>query len=141
MGVLSSLGNNPDEIIKSFKEKNVSFERPVFDSEVVTSPVRNFNARHIRDVLRRPLSNRGAQFAVRFGHLGDKKLRYQKDDLAEAGLFVGLVQNLNIGGEFPEIQGGTSMGRSSGLMILKFLPKRQLPLLQSCQEFTEKTLR
>jgi 3-oxoacyl-[acyl-carrier-protein] synthase II len=124
MGVLSSLGGNPDEIIKSFKKKKVSFERPAFDPEVVTSPVRDFNARTYTGRFKDSrYLNRGAQFAVASAISAIKNSGYQKDELAEAGLFVGVGPNLNIGGEFPEIQGG-NIDREDlqALWILKFLP-------------------
>jgi len=99
MGVLSSLGVNHCEIIKSLKEKKVDFERPVFDSEVVTSPIRNFNARDYTGRFNDGrYCNRGAQFAVASAMAAIKNSGYQKDDLAGAGLFVGTGPNLNIGG-------------------------------------------
>lgn len=124
MGVLSSLGVNHCEIIKSLKEKKVNFERPVFDSEVVTSPIRNFNARDYTGRFKDGrYCNRGAQFAVASAMTAIKNSGYQKDDLAGAGLFVGAGPNLNIGGEFPEIRGG-KIDREDlqALWILKFLP-------------------
>jgi 3-oxoacyl-[acyl-carrier-protein] synthase II len=124
MGVLSSVGSNPDEIIKSFKDKTVSFERPVFDPEVVTAPVRNFNARTYTGRFKDSrYLNRGAQFAVASAIAAIKNSGYDKDNLAEAGLFVGVGPNLNIGGEFPEVQGG-NIDREDlqALWILKFLP-------------------
>ncbi|MGZ6235812.1 MAG: hypothetical protein ACXWMJ_00665, partial [Syntrophales bacterium] len=45
MGIISSLGCNHGEIVKSFKERKVNFERPPFDDEVVTSPIENFSVR------------------------------------------------------------------------------------------------
>jgi 3-oxoacyl-[acyl-carrier-protein] synthase II len=124
MGVISSVGSNPDEIIKNFKEKTVSFERPAFDPEVVTAPIRNFNARDYTGRFKdgRYL-NRGAQFAVASAVTAIKNSGYKKGDLADAGLFVGVGPNLNIGGEFPEVRGG-NIDREDlqALWILKFLP-------------------
>src|SRR5512136_1226207 len=124
MGVISSLGNNPEEIAKSLKEKKVNFERPVFDNEVVTAPVANFNVRDYTGRFKdgRYLS-RGAKFAVASAITAIKNSGYNKEDLAKAGLFVGTGPNLDIGGEFPEIQGG-NIDREDlqALWILKFLP-------------------
>lgn len=124
MGVISSLGHNPGDIIKSIKEKKVVFRRPSFDRQVVTSPVVNFN---IRDYTGRfkdgRYLNRSAMFAVASAMEAIKDSGYIKDDLAEAGLFVGTGPNLDIGGEFPEIREG-KMDREDlqALWILKFLP-------------------
>ena len=38
-GVVSSLGDTGDEIMEHFQGETVSFARPYFDNEVVTSPV------------------------------------------------------------------------------------------------------
>ena len=124
MGILSSLGHDRGEIIKSFKEGNVNFERPAFDDEVVTSPIRGFNVRDYTGPFKdgRYL-NRGSQFAVASAIAAIKDSGCKKDDLAEAGLFVGAGPNLNIGGEFPEIRGG-EIDREDlqALWILRFLP-------------------
>ena len=124
MGILSSLGHESGEIIESFKERKVNFERPAFDGEVVTSPIRDFNVRDYTGPFKdgRYL-NRGSQFAVASAMAAIRNSGCKKDDLAEAGLFVGAGPNLNIGGEFPEIRGG-EIDREDlqALWILKFLP-------------------
>jgi len=124
MGVLSSLGHNHSEIIKGLKEETVSFERPVFDGEVVTAPIRNFNIRDYTGRFKESrYLNRGAQFAVASAIIAIGDSGYNRESLAEAGLFVGTGPNLNIGGEFPEIRGG-EIDREDlqALWILKFLP-------------------
>jgi 3-oxoacyl-[acyl-carrier-protein] synthase II len=124
MSVLSSLGHNPREIIKSFKEGRVSFERPPFDSEVVTAPVKNFS---LRDYTGRfkdgRYLNRGAQFAAAAATELIRNSSYRKEDLPDAGIFTGTGPNLDIGGEFPEIRGG-NVDREDlrALWILRFLP-------------------
>jgi len=124
MGIFSSLGHGPGEIITSFKERNVSFERPAFDREVVTSPIRKFNVRDYTGPFKdgRYL-NRGSQFAVAAAIVAIKNSGCENGDLAEAGLFVGAGPNLNVGGEFPEIREG-EIGREGlkALWILRFLP-------------------
>jgi 3-oxoacyl-[acyl-carrier-protein] synthase II len=124
IGILSSLGLDHREIVKSFKERNVIFERPAFDEEVVNSPIRNFNIRDYTGPFKdgRYL-NRGSQFAVASAIAAIKNSGCKKGDLAGAGLFVGAGPNLNIGGEFPEIRGG-EINREAlqALWILRFLP-------------------
>jgi 3-oxoacyl-[acyl-carrier-protein] synthase II len=124
MGILSSLGNESGEIIKSFKENKVSFTRPAFDGDVVTSPIRDFNMRNYTGPFKdgRYL-NRGSQFAVSSAMAAIRNSGCKKGYLADAGLFVGAGPNLNIGGEFPDIRGG-EIDREDlqALWILKFLP-------------------
>jgi 3-oxoacyl-[acyl-carrier-protein] synthase II len=124
MGILSSLGRDHGEIVKSFKERKVNFERPAFDDEVVTAPIRKFNVRDYTGPFKdgRYL-NRGSQLAVASAIAAIKNSGCKKDDLAGAGLFVGAGVNLNIGGEFPEIRGG-KIDREDlqALWILRFLP-------------------
>jgi 3-oxoacyl-[acyl-carrier-protein] synthase II len=124
MGIFSSLGHGPGEIIKSLKGRHVNFERPAFDDEVVTSPIRKFNVRDYTGPFKdgRYL-NRGSQFAVASAIAAIKNSGCEKGDLAGAGLFVGAGPNLNIGGEFPEIkEGEIDMGGLQALWILRFLP-------------------
>ena len=124
MGVISSLGHQQSEIIQSLKEGKVNFARPDFDYDVVTAPVANFKVRDYTGRFKdgRYLS-RGAKFAVAAAMLAIKNSGHKKEALAEAGLFVGTGPNLDIGGEFPEIQGG-KLDREDlqALWILKFLP-------------------
>jgi len=124
MGILSSVGRDHGEIIKSFKERKVNFERPAFDDEVVTSPIRNFNVRDYTGPFKDSrYLNRGSQLAVASAIAAIKNSVCKKDDLEGAGLFVGAGPNLNIGGEFPEIRRG-EIDREDlqALWILRFLP-------------------
>jgi 3-oxoacyl-[acyl-carrier-protein] synthase II len=124
MSILSSLGHDHGEIVRSFKERKVSFERPAFDDEVVTSSVREFNIRDYTGPLKEGrYLNRGSQFAVASAIAAIKDSGCEKDDLVEAGLFVGAGPNLNIGGEFPDVRGG-EIDREDlqALWILRFLP-------------------
>lgn len=124
MGVISSIGHQQTEIIQSLKEGKVNFARPDFDNDVITAPVANFSVRDYAGRFKdgRYLS-RGAKFVVAAAMAAIKNSSYKKGALAEAGLFVGTGPNLDIGGEFPEIQGG-NLDREDlqALWILKFLP-------------------
>lgn len=123
-GVISSIGHQQGEIIRSLKEGKVNFARPDFDNDVVTSPVANFNVRDYTGRFKdgRYLS-RSAKLTVAAAMAAIKNSGYKKEALTEAGLFVGTGPNLDIGGEFPEIQGG-NLDREDlqALWILKFLP-------------------
>ena len=124
MGIISSLGCNHGDIVKSFKERKVNFERPPFDDEIVTSPIGNFNVRDYTGPFKdgRYLT-RGSQFAVASAVTAIKDSGCKNNNLAEAGLFVGAGPNLDIGGEFPEIRGG-KIDREDlqAIWILRFLP-------------------
>ena len=124
MGIVSSVGNGPAEIITSLRERRSAFERSAYYKDVVTAPIKDFNVRTFTGPFKdgRYL-NRGAQFAVASAVEAIKNSEYKKEDLSQAGLFVGCGPNLDIGGEFPEIQGGVMDRRDlQALWILKFLP-------------------
>jgi len=124
VGVVSSLGRTPGEIIKCLKKKAVAFERRVSDGEVVTAPVGNFNVRSYTGSFKDSrYLNRGAQFAVASALDAVRNSGRMGEQMAEAGLFVGAGPNLNIGGEFPDVSGG-NIDRTGlqALWILKFLP-------------------
>ncbi len=124
IGIVSSLGRNSEEIIKSFKERKVNFERPSFDDEIVIAPVKDFKVRDYTGPFKNGrYLNRGAQFAVASAIAATKISGCKNDDLADAGLFVGAGANLDIGGEFPEIRKGEiNRDDLQALWILKFLP-------------------
>ena len=124
MGVISSVGQSPAEIISSLREQRAAFEKCVHYKDVVTAPIKDFSARTFTGPFKEGrYLNRGAQFAVASAVEAIKNSGYRKEDLAQAGLFVGCGPNLDIGGEFPEIQEGVMDRRDlQALWILKFLP-------------------
>ncbi|HUH67072.1 MAG TPA: beta-ketoacyl-[acyl-carrier-protein] synthase family protein [Syntrophales bacterium] len=124
MGIISSLGHEPGEILTNFKEEKVNFERPGFDSEVVISPVKRFNIRDYTGPFKDArYLNRGSQLALAAAIAAVKDSKLSKSDLTRAGLFIGAGPNLDIGGEFPEISKGQMNRRDlQALWILKFLP-------------------
>ncbi len=124
VGVVSSLGRTPGEIMKCLRKKAVAFERQASDGDVVTAPVANFNVRSYTGPFKdgRYL-NRGAQFAVASALDAVRHSGRMVEHLSEAGLFVGAGPNLNIGGEFPDVSEGNIDRRNlQALWILKFLP-------------------
>ncbi len=124
MGVISSLGINPDEIIKNLNEDNVTFERPSFDNDVVTCPIKGFNVKDFsgRFKYARYL-NRGAELGLAAAIEAIKDSGLDQNQLVEAGIFAGAGPNMDISGEFPEIKDG-NLDREdlAALWILKFLP-------------------
>ena len=124
IGVISSLGFAPGQIIDNLKNGKVAFEKPSFDDSVVTCPVRDFDIRNFTGPFKdRRYLNRGAQFCVASAVEAVKNGEISKELLGKAGLFIGTGPNLDIGGEFPEIQRG-EIDRSDlmALWILRFLP-------------------
>ncbi len=124
IGVISSLGFTIEEIIANLKNGNTLFERSHFDSEVVISPINDFDVKdfagHFKDSR---YLNRGAQFCVASAIEAVKKAGLDKQLLAEAGLFLGAGPNLDIGGEFPDVKGGEIDRRDlMALWMLRFLP-------------------
>lgn len=124
IGVLSSLGNNPGEIVNSFEAERVTFERPSFDPEVVIAPVRHFTLRDYTGSFKdgRYL-NRGARLATAAAMEALKNSGLAKEVLVDTGLFIGTGPNLDIGGEFPEVRNGAIDRQDlQALWILRFLP-------------------
>jgi len=131
MGVISSLGKTPEEIQAALKAKQISFERPGYDQDVVVSPIRDFDLREYTGPFKeRRYLNRGAAFSLAAALEAIRRSGLAKEDFSEAGLFVGAGPHLDIGGEFPNIENGR-MGRShlDALWILRFLPNTAASLI------------
>ena len=107
LGVVSSLGKSLAEIRTSLQEDRVAFERPVFDPEVVVSPVKDFDLRHYTGAFKeKRYLNRGAALALATALEAVRGSGLTHDVLLQAGLFVGAGPHLDIGTEFPAIAGG-----------------------------------
>ncbi|MBA3016783.1 MAG: beta-ketoacyl-[acyl-carrier-protein] synthase family protein [Proteobacteria bacterium] len=124
VGVISSLGFTAEEIICNLKNENTSFEKSIFDDEVVVSPIKEFDVKNFAGRFKdKRYLNRGAQFCVASAIEAVKKAGIDKKLLAESGLFLGTGPNLDIGGEFPEIKDGEIDRKDlMALWMLKFLP-------------------
>ncbi len=123
-GILSSLGRDSGEVLKSLREKRAVFVRPAFDGDVVVSPIESFDVRESTGPFKEArYLNRGSRLAVAAAMEAVRNAGLSRDEWAGAGLFVGAGPNLDIGGEFPEIRNG-AMDRSDpqALWILRFLP-------------------
>lgn len=124
VGILSSLGFKPEQVISSLKEGNVAFERSPLDDEVIICPVNNFN---IKDFTGRfkyaRYLHRGAEFCVAAAIDAANNSRLTENMRAKAGLFVGSGHSIDFGGEFPEIRdSSTDISKLAALWILKYLP-------------------
>ena len=128
MGVCSSLGFSLEQIIEHLKSGTIAFERPAFDPDVVTCPVKNFDFRALmrssgRSFKDRRYLNRGAQFCMASALQIVSRAGLSNEALAEAGLFLGTGPHLDIGAEFPFVQDGRLDRKDlMALWMLKFLP-------------------
>jgi 3-oxoacyl-[acyl-carrier-protein] synthase II len=135
MGVISSLGKSPAEIQASLLEGRVAFERPVFDPDVVVSPLKDFDLRRYTGAFKeRRYLNRGAAFALAAALEATRGSGLTREVLTETGLFVGAGPHLDIGTEFPVIADGRmDRGKLDALWILRFLPNTAASLIaKSC---------
>ncbi|MHB9097235.1 MAG: beta-ketoacyl-[acyl-carrier-protein] synthase family protein, partial [Syntrophales bacterium] len=123
LGVVSSLGNSPDEIAARIGRGEVSFERPSGDAGTVVSPVGGFDLRtYTGPCKERRYLNRGAQFALAAALEAVRSSGIAAGALDKAGLFVGAGPNLDIGGEFPAVaEGRIDRAGLEALWILRFL--------------------
>jgi 3-oxoacyl-[acyl-carrier-protein] synthase II len=124
IGVISSLGFTPGQIIDNLKNGKVAFKRSSFDDSVVTCPVGDFDIKKFTGPFKdRRYLNRGAQFSTASAMEAVKNAGIDEKLLGKAGLFTGAGPNLDIGGEFPQIQEG-KLDRKDlmALWILRFLP-------------------
>ena len=124
IGVVSALGNAIDEIILNLRSGRVFFDRSPHDDSVAVSPVKDFQ---IREIVGRnkhiKYLNRGAEFAVASAVMAVNAAGLEKNDLQSAGLFIGQGPNLDLDGEFPEINAGPiNWDPQPALWMLKFLP-------------------
>jgi len=124
IGVCSSLGFSQKQIVDNLKKGSVTFERALFDDDVVVSPIRDFNIKDFTGRFKdRRYLNRGTQFCVASTMEAIKNAGIGKKLVSEAGLFMGTGPNLDIGGEFPEIRKGEIDRKDlMALWMLRFLP-------------------
>ncbi len=124
IGVISSLGSTPEQIIDGLKNGKVSYKRSSFDESVVTCPVAGFDIKKFTGPFKdRRYLNRGAQFSTASAMEAVKNSGLDEELLEKAGLFTGAGPNLDVGGEFPQIEEGRLDRKDlMALWILKFLP-------------------
>ncbi len=124
IGVVSSIGCCPEDIIKSLRDGRTCFEKQASYPEIVVAPVRDFKPRSYTGPFKGSrYLNRGALFSLASAVEAARSAGDMGDRLSEAGLFVGAGPNLDIGGEFPEVIGGDIDHMDlQALWILKFLP-------------------
>jgi len=124
IGVLSSLGATPQEIMAALKKGRATFTRPPFDDSVVVAPIENFDLRDYTGPFKdRRYLNRGAQFSVAAAVYALKESGIDGQTAAQAGLFVASGPNMDIGREIPRIDAGEIKAEDlMALWLLRFLP-------------------
>jgi 3-oxoacyl-[acyl-carrier-protein] synthase II len=123
MGIVSTLGNTPRSIIRSFKQERVRFQHLASASQIV-APVADFDVRRItgRHKNLRYL-NRGAAMAAAAAVQAVRNSRLPDSAVQAAGLFVGAGPNLDLGSECPRIaDGAIASDGLPALWMLRFLP-------------------
>ncbi|MCG8549209.1 MAG: hypothetical protein MI799_02265, partial [Desulfobacterales bacterium] len=128
IGVVSSLGEGPDEILNSIKTDRTCFERLNLkqhnvEAPPVICPVKGFNLKSFTGRFKNArYLNRGAGFCVAAAMAAIKKDSLKKEELRDAGLFVGTGPNLDITNEFPDIiKGKMNTDELQALFLLRFL--------------------
>jgi len=124
MGLVSSLGNTPEQILKNIEADKVTFESCPFDETVSVAPVHDFDLREYTGRFKNArYLNRGASFSVAAAMAAINNSGLGKSDLEKTGLFTGAGPNLDFGGEIPEIdEGEMNTERVQALFLLRFLP-------------------
>jgi len=97
IGVVSSLGNNYDNIIRNIKNNIINYKFYENDEKIAAIPILEFN---IRDYINRNkflrYLNQGAKFSVSAAIMAIKNSKLDKEMLNDAGLFVSSGPNLDI---------------------------------------------
>lgn len=124
VGLVTSLGSSPDEVIQSIQNDRVTFTRPNDDPNTVICPVLDFHLKaytgRFKDAR---YLNRGVKMAVAAAISAVSASKLTQAQCERAGLFVGNGPNMDISGEFPHISQG-QLGETTlpALFLLRFLP-------------------
>ena len=124
VGVISSLGNNPDEILNSLQQDQVAFAASTVMPEQLVCPIRDFKLKaHTGRFKNSRYLNRGAQFTVAAAMDAAHQSGLQKQQWQEAGIFLGGGPNLDIEGELAAtFEDHHNWQQVPALWLLRFLP-------------------
>jgi 3-oxoacyl-[acyl-carrier-protein] synthase II len=131
MGLISALGNTPEDVRKNIIQSRFFFERPIFDSSLAIAPVADFNVKTYTGRCKdaRYLS-RGAAFAVAAALLAVRQSGLVEENLENAGLFTASGPNMDISDDFKNIvDSRISEQGLSALFLLKYLPNTATSLI------------
>ena len=131
MGIMSSLGNDPEKILENFRSGKTQFKRSQLDPDVVVCPVENFDLKAaIGRCKNRRYLNRGAAFSVAAALTAVKNSALTKEDLSNAGLMVGTGPNLDMDADFcRDRTGRIEWPGAPALWMLKFIANTPAALI------------
>ncbi|MCP4746678.1 MAG: beta-ketoacyl-[acyl-carrier-protein] synthase family protein [Desulfobacteraceae bacterium] len=124
MGIISCLGNDPQDIAAHVRSEKKVFRQDEFDPSLVVAPVAGFDPRqHTGRFKNLRYLNRGAAFAVSSAFIAVSGSGLSDKQLNRAGLFAGAGPNFDLGRECPRIEDGKICHEAmSALWMLRFLP-------------------
>lgn len=124
MGMVTSLGNTPEDIARCIHNEEVSFQYTERAFRLVVAPVEDFDVRRYTGRFKNlRYLNRGAAMGVAAAVQAAHQAGLTADQWESAGLFAGMGPNLDLGGECPDIrQGVIDPELLPALWILRFLP-------------------
>jgi 3-oxoacyl-[acyl-carrier-protein] synthase II len=124
MGMVTSLGNTPEELAHRVQRDQVTFQHFGRDTRVVAAPVQEFDVRRFAGRFKNQrYLTRGAAMAVAAAVQAANQAALATNQWESVGLFVGVGPNLDLGGECPSIQRGSmDAEKLSALWMLRFLP-------------------
>jgi 3-oxoacyl-[acyl-carrier-protein] synthase II len=142
MGLQSSLGDNSARIMENFRKGKTQFHYSKIDPEVVICPIAEFNLKaHTGPCKNRRYLNRGAAFAVATAMAAVQESGLTRQQLSEAGLFVGTAPNLDLEGELPRDQKDRiEWRRAPALWLLKFIANTPAALISRLTGITGESL-
>lgn len=124
LGIISSLGEQPDDIAQNIQMERVTFQYAPDDPKIVVAPVLHFDVRAYtgRHKNLRYL-NRGAAMGVAAAVQAVDAAGLTSAQCRQAGVFFGAGPNLDVGGECPDIANGRiAADPPAALWLLRFLP-------------------
>jgi 3-oxoacyl-[acyl-carrier-protein] synthase II len=124
MGMVTSLGDTPEDLADSVRVGRVAFQFVGSNPRAVAAPVADFDVhRYAGRFKNRRYLTRAAAMAVAAAVRAVDQAALTAGQRESAGLFVGVGPNLDLGGECPWIQDGAmDDGKLSALWMLRFLP-------------------
>jgi len=131
MGCVTSLGGDPDQILRNLEHGRVIFQRPSEEPSLATLPVVGFDVKaHTGRCKDARYLNRGAAFAVASAIAAVSLSGLGPEHLENAGLFLACGPNMDITDEIRNIHDGKMDEQGlAALFLLKFLPNTATSLI------------
>lgn len=142
MGMVTSLGDTPEELADCVRGGRVTFQYVGSNPRAVAAPVADFDVhRYVGRFKNRRYLTRAAAMAVAAAVRAADQAALTRNQRESAGLFVGAGPNLDLGGECPWIQDGAmDAGKLSALWMLRFLPNTAASVIAQLTGFRGENL-